>query len=680
MSKKFLNKIISAILVLAICSTAFIGCVVSAEEPVATYKFHDGETIKNRDKDGSINITFTSDTPFNMVQFRVNDYINDDWVTPKLHENGWLQISNVEFVGATMANPEHEVVIPEEENILFDSFYDKELRDHTNSVIVIGDMQAEEDQTTEIKYYSSLTLKLTFDCAYTAEYQCTECGCIYDMETGLVYDVDGNEISTIETGIWYTDFEACPNPSCDVEITTTAFRKYKYSFATGWKYFTFELAEANMADNDYNMWAVSSNPNGDAINKEDVNYIHACTYRDMPHTEVDANHYEIQSTTCLVCGDANKQIYLDKEKYKFGGTEYESISYSTSLYPDYVSMTYNNDGTVNLNVLIEQDHFVNGRDAYQGDWEPLGLVITNAQGEIFTRYAGTTGQAKEDISTIKNEYEDSQDVDIDPETAKEMGCETDTGLRMFSYKNIPAADIGGEFLFSIVGNRNAYPDKVFYGKTFSYSAKDYCYELIERAESILETDEKYQEYQTLSDVSKALLNYGAATQQYFSEEAIAEEDLPNYNLAEEYKNTYTTVSLTNSDVAATKPTNENVFFRGVSAIFRTSPSIKFYFRIFDSENVTVDFKVGDGEVKNVAASDMQRSSTYYAYTISDIGVENMYIPVSFSLKVDGVEVQSGSCSLAGYAAAAVEAGSTELADAMKAMIYYCEAVKLLLQA
>ena len=135
MSKRLLNKIVSAILVLAICSTAFIGCVVSAEEPTATYNIHDGETIAARDPDGSVEVTFTSNTPFAAVNFLVDDVVSDRWA--HIEEDGWLKISKAEVVAdKTVMADDGEVFVPQ---ISVSSDFDEDAQDHINAVVVEGD-------------------------------------------------------------------------------------------------------------------------------------------------------------------------------------------------------------------------------------------------------------------------------------------------------------------------------------------------------------------------------------------------------------------------------------------------------------------------------------------------------------------------------------------------------------
>ena len=72
MSKKFLNRTVVAILVLAIISTMFLGGVISADTPAeATYEIT-GSVEMPGDKQVSAEITFESDTPFSDVRFQVD--------------------------------------------------------------------------------------------------------------------------------------------------------------------------------------------------------------------------------------------------------------------------------------------------------------------------------------------------------------------------------------------------------------------------------------------------------------------------------------------------------------------------------------------------------------------------------------------------------------------------------
>ena len=63
MSKKLLNKVISAILVLAVCSTAFLGCVVSAETYSGTYEI-EGHNCADVGEEVRATITIKSDVAF----------------------------------------------------------------------------------------------------------------------------------------------------------------------------------------------------------------------------------------------------------------------------------------------------------------------------------------------------------------------------------------------------------------------------------------------------------------------------------------------------------------------------------------------------------------------------------------------------------------------------------------
>ena len=134
MSKKLLNKVISAILVLAVCSTAFLGCVVSAETYSGTYTIEGQHGAEVSDDIRAVltiksNVAFvagifkvTADVPLNFNDVNVN------------------AISGKDASGNTVASPQ----------VYFNADEDKIL------------FQGWKDDTLTLTEYSEISIELVF--------------------------------------------------------------------------------------------------------------------------------------------------------------------------------------------------------------------------------------------------------------------------------------------------------------------------------------------------------------------------------------------------------------------------------------------------------------------------------------------------------------------------------------
>ncbi|MBQ1279097.1 MAG: hypothetical protein IIY13_01580, partial [Clostridia bacterium] len=115
MSKKILNKVISAILVLAICSTAFLGCVASAETYNGTYAVF-GSAYAEAGEFADAKVEIKSDNAFVAGVFTVDADSALDFYTAKV-------VSATTAEGAVKLYP--DIYTNSEKNkILFQGFND----------------------------------------------------------------------------------------------------------------------------------------------------------------------------------------------------------------------------------------------------------------------------------------------------------------------------------------------------------------------------------------------------------------------------------------------------------------------------------------------------------------------------------------------------------------------------
>ncbi len=139
MSKKFLNRVVSAILMIAVASTMFLGGVVNAETTAtATYTIHDYAVVTSGSTQSSAYVTFESETPFSLVRFQVSA------TSP-------LTLSSAEFVEGTMAD----------DTSATESLVSYELATEDDPAAVMAEIINEEDIKNR-NYYKSITIKLNF--------------------------------------------------------------------------------------------------------------------------------------------------------------------------------------------------------------------------------------------------------------------------------------------------------------------------------------------------------------------------------------------------------------------------------------------------------------------------------------------------------------------------------------
>lgn len=132
MSKKLLNKVISAVLVLAICSTAFLGGVVSAATnlDVKVEVANKGYDTIAKDEIVTTTVTITSSDPFVAGVFKVvTSGLELSAANVKSVEDSEGKIDTIPFIDSKIA--------PSEGKVLFQGWEDKDLSALTSYVKVV---------------------------------------------------------------------------------------------------------------------------------------------------------------------------------------------------------------------------------------------------------------------------------------------------------------------------------------------------------------------------------------------------------------------------------------------------------------------------------------------------------------------------------------------------------------
>ncbi|MEE0266151.1 MAG: GLUG motif-containing protein [Acutalibacteraceae bacterium] len=231
--------------------------------------------------------------------------------------------------------------------------------------------------------------------------------------------------------------------------------------------------------------------------------------------------------------------------------------------------------------------------------------------------------------------------DINKETLINIADAEKSGDFYIFTCEVSAKEMTSDILCKVVSGENE-------SDTFTYSVKQY-------ADYLLSNTNISDKYAKAAPLVKAMLNYGANTQEYFAHNT----DKPaNTNLSDADK-VLADIDLSEYTHTVTGE-HEGVSFYGATLSLKTKTEINLYFEISDDTDIsTLDITVDNKPVEVI------KNSKYYQIKITDILAQNL--SRMYNVKVGDLTVNYGAFS---YGNLAMVTDKTALKNTIKALYAY----------